>query len=101
MGSFVLAGLCLFLLGAIIMELAEKKIKLNDDEFKIHSLHQLISNVETILPLELLKEGLYQIARGLAYLHSQNVMHGDLKSSNVLVTGKTPEEYRFILTDFG
>lgn len=87
--------------GAIIMELAEKKIELGDDVFNIHSLRQLISTVETVLPLELLKESLYQIARGLAYLHCQNVIHGDLKSSNVLVTGKTPEEYRFILTDFG
>ena len=30
---------------------------------------------------------LYQLLRGLKYIHSANVLHRDLKPSNLLVTG--------------
>ena len=48
-----------------------------------------------------MEEALYQIAKGLTYLHSQKVIHGDLKSGNVLVNGEEASDYHFILTDFG
>ena len=47
------------------------------------------------------KKGLYQIAfdvtYGLAYLHSQRVIHADLKSLNVLITA----DFRAKISDFG
>ncbi|KAL0067731.1 Rho guanine nucleotide exchange factor [Marasmius tenuissimus] len=39
----------------------------------------------------------YDVASGLAYLHSLNIIHGDLKGVNVLMT---PDE-RACITDFG
>ncbi|KAE9399550.1 kinase-like protein [Gymnopus androsaceus JB14] len=40
---------------------------------------------------------LFEIAQGLAYLHSQYVIHGDLRGSNILVN----EDWHVCLADFG
>ncbi|KAJ7157387.1 kinase-like domain-containing protein [Mycena filopes] len=40
---------------------------------------------------------LWEVAQGLHYLHSQNLVHGDLRGSNILIT----PEWRACLTDFG
>ncbi|KAJ7180564.1 kinase-like domain-containing protein, partial [Mycena filopes] len=40
---------------------------------------------------------LYDIGRGMEYLHSQNVVHGDLKARNVLIN----DEGRALVADFG
>ncbi|KAJ7279094.1 kinase-like domain-containing protein [Mycena rebaudengoi] len=40
---------------------------------------------------------LSEIARGLQYLHSHNVVHGDLHGANILIT----QEWSACLTDFG
>ncbi|KAK0472502.1 hypothetical protein IW261DRAFT_1343551, partial [Armillaria novae-zelandiae] len=38
-----------------------------------------------------------EVAKGMAYLHSKGVLHGDLKASNVLVD----DRYRCVISDFG
>ncbi|KAJ7160764.1 kinase-like domain-containing protein [Mycena filopes] len=40
---------------------------------------------------------LYEIAQGLQYLHSQDIVHGDLRGTNILIT----EDWRACLADFG
>ena len=40
---------------------------------------------------------MYEIAKGMEYLHSQGVLHGDLKAANVLVDDKI----RCVISDFG
>ncbi|KAJ7115954.1 kinase-like domain-containing protein [Mycena epipterygia] len=40
---------------------------------------------------------LFEIAQGLAYLHSQQIIHGDLRGSNILVN----DEWHACLADFG
>ncbi|KAJ3553830.1 hypothetical protein NP233_g12558 [Leucocoprinus birnbaumii] len=40
---------------------------------------------------------IYEIAKGMEYLHSQNVHHGDLKAANVLVDNNL----RCVISDFG
>jgi abelson tyrosine-protein kinase 1 len=40
---------------------------------------------------------MYEIAKGMAYLHSREVLHGDLKAANVLVDDKM----RCVISDFG
>lgn len=39
---------------------------------------------------------LTDVAAGMTYIHSFNILHGDLKSSNVLIDG-----IRAVITDFG
>lgn len=83
------------------MELAEKKIQLSDQSYTVHSLRQLIDVVEDDIPFELQQEALFQIVKGLGYLHSKSIIHGDLKSANVLIKGQTDDEFMFKLCDFG
>ncbi|KAJ7778413.1 kinase-like domain-containing protein, partial [Mycena metata] len=40
---------------------------------------------------------LYEIAQGLQYLHSCNIIYGDLRGANILIT----QEWTACLTDFG
>ena len=40
------------------------------------------------------------VATGIHYLHSSNVVHGDLKSSNILYLGQE-EQYSIRVSDFG
>ncbi|KAF8183770.1 kinase-like domain-containing protein, partial [Mycena galopus ATCC 62051] len=40
---------------------------------------------------------LFEIAQGLEYLHSRNIVHGDLRGTNILIK----EDWSACLTDFG
>lgn len=40
---------------------------------------------------------MHEVAKGMAYLHGQGVLHGDFKAANVLVDDK----YRCVISDFG
>jgi serine/threonine-protein kinase/endoribonuclease IRE1 len=42
---------------------------------------------------------LYQIANGLHYIHSQNLVHRDVKPDNILISMTTPVQMK--LSDFG
>jgi serine/threonine protein kinase len=42
---------------------------------------------------------LYQIANGLHYIHSQNLVHRDVKPDNILISKTTPVQMK--LSDFG
>ncbi len=44
---------------------------------------------------------LRQIGEGLAYMHSQNVAHCDLKPDNFMFLNNTPEELTLKIIDFG
>ena len=86
--------------GYIVLELAEKCIVLEGISYKIHSLRQLMDLIE-IVPYLLKLGALQEISKGLAYLHQKKIIHGDLKSGNVLLSGGNPDEWIFKLTDFG
>jgi serine/threonine protein kinase/tetratricopeptide (TPR) repeat protein len=42
-----------------------------------------------------------QIAQGMAHAHEQNIVHRDLKASNVIVSGSSPKDYVARIVDFG
>ena len=67
-------------------------------------LHHVIEDCSRKPPFSLPKavDILSQIAAGMAYLHDQGVFHGDLKASNVLVSGKRHlDDIEVKITDFG
>ena len=47
-------------------------------------LHQIIKSNQ-VLSIEHIQYFIYQVLRGLIYIHSANVLHRDLKPSNLLV----------------
>ena len=45
------------------------------------------------------KEVLLQLAQGLQYIHSQHLIHGDVKPGNILISSDNPTNLKF--ADFG
>ncbi|KAI9565120.1 hypothetical protein GHT06_008889 [Daphnia sinensis] len=86
--------------GSIVLELTQIRISKTKQWFLVNSLRQLIDTVGDVIETDLINEALFQILEGLHYLHSNQVVHGDLKSANVLVT-EEDDNYVFKLTDFG
>lgn len=61
----------------------------------------LASRHGELLPEERVWEAFVQVADALRYVHASNVLHRDIKSTNILLTGRPPE-YRVVkLGDFG
>lgn len=73
------------------------------DVWNIIKLNRLAKN--KVLPLELpkafIKSIMYQILDGMQYLHSNWVLHRDLKPPNILVMGEGIERGRVKIADFG
>lgn len=97
---------------AIIMECEEKSLEKYLDELgeEDREGQQRMSQTPRggrrraglLLDLDVAVDILTQIASGMAYLHSQDIAHLDLKPSNVLVTSSTEHEFlRVKITDFG
>lgn len=53
------------------------------------------------LPLELALEILLQVARGMAYVHRQQVVHRDLKPANLMLITRSDERPWVKILDFG
>lgn len=43
----------------------------------------------------------YQILRGLNYMHQQNIAHRDIKPENILMESRDPANVNLKITDFG
>ena len=82
--------------GQIVMEYCEKIV----DGFTIRTLGDMQVHLGSDMPIELRLLALSDVAEGLEYLHSQGLIHGDIKPQNVLVSGQTDEEYIFKITDY-
>ena len=79
-----------------VLECCEQMVNDCGEMVVIHSLLGLINTMEdSIQPYTKLK-AIHDISNGLAYLHSRNVIAGDLKLSNILVS----EGWLFKIADF-
>lgn len=56
---------------------------------------------EAVLSLEDLQRLFVQALQGLAYLHGQEIIHGDIKPENLLISHQDPQAPRLKLIDFG
>ena len=81
--------------GYIVMEYCQKVI----DGHTLRTLGDLLLYYGNDLPEVLRIAALSDVAEGLQYLHSQSLIHGDIKPHNVLVTG-TEQEFLFKITDY-
>ena len=66
-------------------------------EFCEHDLAGLLSNPEVKFPLEEIKDIIRQLFHAISYLHKNNVLHRDMKASNIFIT----REGKLKLGDFG
>jgi len=81
---------------ALVLPLAEK------------SLHKYISEkwakdrkVDRGIDIDTAKHLILQIARGIAYIQSMDVLHGDYKSANILLYEEEGCNLHAVITDFG
>ena len=65
-------------------------------DFMETDLQHIISSTQTLSDSHI-KYFVYQILRGLKYVHSANVLHRDLKPSNILVNSNC----ELVICDFG
>ena len=75
-------------------------------DYAEHDLQQIIRyHVEKLssspIPAYTVKSFMWQILRGLRYMHSNWVLHRDMKPSNILVMGAGEEAGRVKIADFG
>ena len=52
-------------------------------------------------PIEVAIDFIYQIAKGMLFLHSRKIFHGDLKGKNVLVKKHPDDSIQLKIADFG
>ena len=82
--------------GQIVMEYCEKVI----EGYTVHTLNDILVQLGNRMPVELRLLALCDVAEGLSYLHSEGVVHGDIKPHNILVSGKNEGDYNFKITDY-
>ena len=79
--------------GFVVLELCEKII----GDHIIENLMHLYGNE---LPLDVKIAALSDIAEGIEYLHKNSIIHGDVKSSNVLISADGDDDFIFKITDY-
>jgi serine/threonine protein kinase len=64
-------------------------------------LHNYINCFNGPLPLHKIKNILFQILKGVTYIHSKNFFHRDLKPQNILISTSKKDDLIVKITDFG
>ena len=65
----------------------------------LHTYCRQLHLYKGVIPMRPNKEVLLQLARGLQYIHSQHLIHGDVKPGNILISSDNPANLKF--ADFG
>jgi len=65
------------------------------------SLHDLIHNPTVTLEIDICITLMMDIASGMLHLHSENILHCDLTSRNLLIKSDTENKYTVKVADFG
>jgi cyclin-dependent kinase-like len=68
-------------------------------EFVENNLLEVLDLTQNGLPPEMIRSILYQIVKGLAFMHASEVVHRDIKPENILVGGKFEKVVK--ICDFG
>ena len=82
--------------GQIVMEYCKKVI----EGCTIHTLNDILVQLGNRIPVELRLLALCDVADSLSYLHSEGVVHGNIKPHNVLVSDENEGDYSFKITDY-
>ncbi|KAL9977373.1 hypothetical protein ACROYT_G014765 [Oculina patagonica] len=86
----------------LVTEYMEKIIQYDDSEECIHNTRELLDIKTEGVPWSLRIRIAVQAAEGLRYLHSQGIIHADIKAGNVFLSGGRDEENWLVkLGDFG
>ena len=80
---------------AFVQEYCVKRVQGNE----IHSLLGLIYKLNEDFPLEVKLTCFLNITKALSYLHVKNIVVGDLKPANILVTSSAEDKWIFKLAD--
>ena len=80
---------------SLVLELVCKDIVIDGEVSKVFSMRDLLEEMEGSLPWDVRLKAAGDIANGMNFIHSNSLVHGDLKSSNVLVGGKSNLEWIF------
>lgn len=62
-------------------------------------LRNMLKNAERPLPEERSRRIIGDVCAGMAFLHSRDTVHGDLKSANVLLDGAGRAKVKFLVLD--
>ncbi len=65
------------------------------------TLHNLIDESKTGLPIDVVKSIVKQILQGLDHLHKHGIVHTDLKPENILVKENADGSYKACISDLG
>lgn len=86
----------------LVTEYVEKIIEFDGSKEHIHSTRQLLDVMEEEVPWRIRVNIAMQAAEGLTFLHSQGIIHADIKAGNVFLGGGNDSDKWLVkLGDFG
>lgn len=80
----------------MVLELVCKNVDIDGMESKVFSVRDVLHEMEDSLPWNVRLKAASDISNGMEYIHDNFLVHGDLKSSNVLVDERVTHEILFI-----